>query len=275
VSVALAFWNFWKEAVFPALLIFGIILLAALQFEVYRRLSRSLVLLERNVDRKIEADGCTNFHQLEALCCLLAVIKPSNVLPQTRAWAVWPDFLRTLYLLIIERRPRLILELGSGVSTLISAYALKHSGNGRIVSLDHLDHFAETSRKNVAQHGLEDNVRVVHAPLKLVRLPDREALWYDPTEIGSLQDIDLLVVDGPPGSVQSNARYPALLLLFEKLAEDAIILVDDANRPDEKRMVQQWLAEFDCFDAEFLNLGQGAYLLQRKPLDTVARKPSQ
>jgi predicted O-methyltransferase YrrM len=271
-AVSLVLRGLWKEASLPALVIVGITLLAALQLEMYRRLSRCLVLLARNVDRKIEDDGRLNFHQVEALGNLLAVITPNSVLPPTRDWAVWPDFLRTLYVLILERRPKLILELGSGVSTLLAAYALKRSGGGRIVSLDHLAHYAETTRKTVAQHGLEHDVLIIHAPLKMVGISDREALWYDPTPIESLQDIDLLVVDGPPGHVQRDARYPALPLLFDKLAKDAIILIDDANRPDEKRMVQQWLAEFDCFEAEFLNLGQGAYVLQRKPVDTVVRR---
>jgi predicted O-methyltransferase YrrM len=269
VGVLVFLWDFWEEASLPALVILGITLLAALQLEMYRRLSHRLVVLARTIDRRIDADGRLNFHQVEALCNLLAVIKPNSVLPPTRGWAVWPDFLQTLYVLILERRPKLILELGSGVSTLLAAYASKQSGGSRIVSLDHLAHCAETSRKHVAQHGLAQDVLIIHAPLKSVRVSDREVLWYDPTPIEHLQEIDLLVVDGPPGDVQRNARYPALPLLFDKLSKDAIVLVDDANRPDEKSMVQQWLAEFDCFEAEFLDLGQGAYILRRKPTNTV------
>jgi predicted O-methyltransferase YrrM len=264
VAISLVGWSYWKEALVPVLLSFGIVLLAALHFEMFRRINRSVVSLGRDLEGKVEDDGSINFHQVEALCNLLAVIKPSTVLPQTRLWSAWPDFLQTLFVLITERRPNLVLELGSGVSTLIAAYALKQNGGGRIISLDHLDHCVEASRRNIGQHGLHHYVGVVHPPLKPIRLRDREALWYDSAQIESLREIDLLIVDGPPASVQSMARYPALPVLFEKLAANAVILVDDAYRPDEERMVHQWLEEFEGLEAEFLRLGQGAYVLRRR-----------
>jgi predicted O-methyltransferase YrrM len=248
----------------PALLSFGIVLVTALQLETFRRISQSVASLGRDLDRKVEDDGRTNFQQVEALCNLLAVIRPNTVLPQTRLWSAWPDFLQSVFVLITERRPKLILELGSGVSTLIAAYALKKNGGGRIISLDHLDRCVETARQNIGQHGLQDYVSVVHAPLKSIRLRDREALWYDPAQIESVREIDLLIVDGPPAFVQSMARYPALPVLWEKLASNAVILVDDAYRPDEERMVQQWLKEHDGFEAQFLKFGQGAYVLERR-----------
>ena len=38
-------------------------------------------------------------------------------------------------------------------------------------------------------------------------------------------------------------RYPALPLLHLHLAEHALILLDDTNRPDERLIAQRWLAE--------------------------------
>lgn len=54
----------------------------------------------------------------------------------------------------------------------------------------------------------------------------------------------MLIVDGPPGRVNKDARYPALPLLHERLNPGAHVFLDDATRPDERRILTQWLAEF-------------------------------
>lgn len=263
--VCLLFLVLWPEVLLPALVIYGIALLAGLQLETFRRLTRNLFSLGSDLNRKIERDSFLNYQQTEALINLLAVVKPELPLPQTRGWAVWPDFLSTLYTLIRDKQPRLILELGSGVSTLVSAYALKQNGGGRIVSLDHIEDWLEATRVNIERHGLSEYVDLLHAPLESVDVQGRDALWYDTRNTKNLQNIDLLVVDGPPGSVRPMARYPAVPLLFEQLSPEPVILVDDANRDDEQLMVKQWLTHFECFEAEFLHLGQGAYVLKKKP----------
>lgn len=264
LAVCLLFLALWPDALLPALVICGVTLVGGLQLEVFRRLTRNLCSLREDFNRKIERDGFLNFQQTEALTNLLAVMQPGLPLPQTRGWAVWPDFLSTLYTLIREKQPRLIVELGSGVSTLVSGYALRQNGGGRIVSLDHSDDWLQATGTHIERHGVGDYVELRHAPLQAVDVRGRSALWYDTRQTADLRDIDILVVDGPPGSTQPMARYPALPLLFDRLSPDAVILVDDANRDDEQRMVKQWLTLFDGLDAEFLRLGQGAYVLKHK-----------
>ena len=50
--------------------------------------------------------------------------------------------------IIFSIKPDTILELGSGVSTIISAYCLKKIGNGKIISLDHEKEYYRTHQKN-------------------------------------------------------------------------------------------------------------------------------
>ena len=92
--------------------------------------------------RRVEADTRKElkqtFRQLEALQNLNAVLPTSDVLPATRGWAASPDLLLALVNLVITERPSLIVECGSGASTLWLALALRRFGiDGRIIALDH------------------------------------------------------------------------------------------------------------------------------------------
>jgi len=71
--------------------------------------------------------------QVIALFQLYQALSPRRLLPRTRGWAASPDFLLTLYHTIRSRRPELVVEIGSGVSTLVCAYALQQNGSGRLV----------------------------------------------------------------------------------------------------------------------------------------------
>ena len=81
---------------------------------------------------------------------------------------------------------------------------------------------------------------VVHAPLEPWA---GGARWYSRAWVEALPLIDVLVVDGPPGTIGPLARYPALPALAAKLSPGAVVIVDDAHRPDEQAMVARWLKE--------------------------------
>ncbi len=81
------------------------------------------------------------------------------------------------------------------------------------------------------------------APLQEMHVNGQPFQWYDPAAIADLADIDILSVDGPPGFIGPLARYPALPMLRGKLAADALILVDDAERGDEQAVMERWKEE--------------------------------
>ena len=66
-------------------------------------------------------------------------------------------------------------------------------------------------------------------------------MWYSTSSLEDVKDIDVLLVDGPPGSTGAMARFPAYPLLREKLASSALILVDDVHRDDERSAVDMWV----------------------------------
>jgi predicted O-methyltransferase YrrM len=201
-----------------------------------------------------------DYRQLEALASLLAVLHPRVPFPPFRGWAVSPDFAVLLLTQVVTRRPACVVELGSGVSTLVLGYALEQT-HGHLVSVDHDLLYAEQSRATVAQHALQKVVTIVHAPLE----PWRGGTpWYSDAWVQELPPVDLLVVDGPPGNTGSLARYPALPVLAPHLTTSATIVVDDAFRADERAMVARWLTEHTGLTATRLETEKGALVLARR-----------
>jgi predicted O-methyltransferase YrrM len=189
-------------------------------------------------------------------------------LPIGGGWALTGDSAALLAREALIRKPAAVLELGSGVSTLIVGQILKQNGRGRIVSIDHDRKWADITRRYVRHLGLEDVVTVVDAPLHGVSIGSHKAHWYDipQASLDELGPIDLLVVDGPPQGRNNagQARYPAMPLLKDRLSADALIFVDDANRSSEKSMVKHWLAENPGWNAHDFDTVDGVCLLTRQ-----------
>jgi predicted O-methyltransferase YrrM len=144
--------------------------------------------------------------------------------------------------LIRRHRPKLILELGSGSSTVLFAAALRANGNGRVISIEHDGEHVERTRSMLEHADLLDRVELAHAPLVDLALNDRTFQWYDlGAKLAALTEkIDFLFVDGPPGKVQTLSRFPALPILASHLSPRALVVVDDGAREDEMKMVEMW-----------------------------------
>lgn len=198
------------------------------------------------------------FRQTEALQSLHHLLDVRHSMPASRGWAASPDLLLTYVEEILARKPSVVVECGSGLSTVWAAYALERCGGGRVVALDHDADFAEQTRVNLAEHGLSGFAEVRHAPLVDVELPGGTWHWYDPSALKDVQDVDVVLVDGPPKTTGTQARYPAIPVLRESLAPGAVVLVDDAARDDEQAILQRWVAEWPELTCEQLPYEKGA-----------------
>ena len=89
-------------------------------------------------------------------------------------------------------------------------------------------------------------------------------MWYDPVFVKEInENIDLLIVDGPPRIINKNARYPAIPMLKDHFSDNIIILVDDGKRKDDSDTVKRWIDEWDYFESEFFATEKGAYILRK------------
>jgi len=260
VSVALGAlgWALWRWFDEHGLVAF---LLGAVSLILFVVLEDRAAAVRRYYD--LVHHGHTHYRQLEALMSVIAAIGPRAPLPRSRGFAASPDFLRLIVETIMDLRPKVIVEASSGLSTVIAAYCLKQLGSGVVVSLENDGEYAERTRRQLIRHGLADIAHVIHAPLVATPIRGQDWMWYDTRDLELDGPIDLLIVDGPPATVQALARYPALPVLSGRLSESAVIIMDDAVRDDERKIARRWREEFAPLTQEYLDLEKGAIVLRR------------
>jgi predicted O-methyltransferase YrrM len=227
--------TFLMFAVLAALLV-----LVALTLHKVRRLHQtSFALREDAAVARREAE--TLFSQIQALLALDRTLGLAQPLPPMRGWAASPDMLLNLAQHILARRPATVAECSSGVSTVVAARCLQLNGAGHVYSLEHDAEYARKTQALLQRYGLEEWATVVVAPLE----PGADgATWYHDAALpADMPPIDLLVVDGPPAGGDSTARYPALPRLLKRLARPFTLMLDDADRPGERGVVERWQRE--------------------------------
>lgn len=142
-----------------------------------------------------------------------------------------------------------IVELGSGVSTIMLARLIKKNGlsDTKLMSVDHKPEWTKLIRNMLEAEGLDDLVTFVAAPLAESTFSVDDNLWYDEgiletafNEFG--HDIDCLIVDGPNASSAGNhrARYPALPYMFHRMHEKCVVFLDNADRKGEQEILYLW-----------------------------------
>ncbi|KQW53551.1 hypothetical protein ASC77_04565 [Nocardioides sp. Root1257] len=203
------------------------------------------------------------FRQVEALHNLYAMIDIEHALPASRGWPASPDLLLLLVDLVDRHRPRLVVECGSGLSTLCLALAMRRFGiEGKVIALEHLEEYAEQTRELLRRHGVDDLAEVRTAPLQRLAVGGLSVEWYARDAWQDLAGVDLLFVDGPPSAASPHARYPAVPLFAERLTPGAHVVLDDFQRPEERDVVKRWRRELgDRITLERVPLEKGAALL--------------
>ncbi len=133
-----------------------------------------------------------------------------------------------------------ILEIGSGLTTLLLGLLAGRRGV-QTWTLEHLPEYRQQIQAQLDRYGAP-RVHNVLAPLR-----DHGAFsWYAPPDTDAMPtDFRLVIADGPPGDTKGG-RYGLLPIMRSRLAPDVVILLDDAERPGEQRVLQQWKAEYQA-----------------------------
>jgi predicted O-methyltransferase YrrM len=215
------------------------------------------------LERRLRHSSAEDEAQMEAYALLMRLLPPRMPVPRTRGWAASPDFLLTVVDIVLQERPGLVVDVGSGLSTVWEALACESAGRGRVIAVDHDQEFAASTTALVARQGLAGRAEVRYAPLTDQRTADRDVSWYDPAAFEGLDGIDVVVVDGPPGTTGPLARFPALPVLWDRLSPSAVIILDDADREDERAVVAAWVELFPELTVERLRHEKGAVILRR------------
>jgi len=182
---------------------------------------------------------------------------PHDALPHLGSWKADTYFLWRMVKAIEKLRPREVVELGCGASTLVLAKALELNGGGRLSSYDQHPDFVEATGRWLASHDLDAAMR--HAPI--VEDPTTWShCWYDLH--GVPQEIDLLVIDGPPWALNPFIRGRAEQL-FDRIAPGGMVLLDDAARPGERVVAARWRRDWPNFRFTLLPGAKGTLVGER------------
>ena len=169
--------------------------------------------------------------------------------PWTQA-ALRPAGVRALLNELVIHERRNVLEFGSGISTLYLAHYFDGEGIGEVISVEEDEGWASIVEEYLEEMKVsQDCFQIVRAPLQpFDGMPNPES-WYDTEVLGTelqQQTFDMVFVDGPVSWRDKNkcARYPALPYVKERLQEDSVTFLDDAEWGDQEEILRRWADEY-------------------------------
>lgn len=240
-----------------------------------------LVKIRKQLEKKIKDETLNAVHQLEAFLNIQSFFKYGEYYPMMHGWPVSPDFALCLIDLLARNDYDLILEFGSGSSTVLMAKALErlHKGERRHkvvqVAFEHLERYYAQTLADLKSAGMDKAVDMVLAPLQPYTATDGTVYQYYACQEKLVELVNsewrpnskiLVVVDGPPGSTGKHARYPAVPVILSNFKNCAIdILLDDYAREDEKEVGDLWIRDCEVkglnMKANILNMEKGALFI--------------
>lgn len=147
----------------------------------------------------------------------------------SRDWAISRELETGLIDLLRERKPRTVLELGAGLSTIILLRYATQTGARTI----HLD------QPGSAYANMLGCLRLAGLPLDSVRAAPIAADFYCDSETRDCNEpFDLVIVDGPRGS-RGRSSAAGVQFLARVIGRNSIVVIDDTNRPAEARLAAQ------------------------------------
>lgn len=183
---------------------------------------------------------------------------PYDALPYLGSWKADTGLLKLVVDHVLAEKPQVVVEFGTGASTLVIARALQKAGGGQLISFDQHGDFVEATRDWLEEFGLEADLRA--APLK--PSPDGwPGLWYDH---GALpREIDMMLIDGPPWTVHPLVRGAAVSL-FDRITPGGTVFLDDAARLGERVVARRWRKLRPDFDFRLDKSGSKGTLIGRR-----------
>lgn len=232
--------------------------LASLKESLLKDSSENMTKLKQSLTRSQNLI----YTQLESLSWLQNRLLARTQLPPLRGWACSPDVLLRLHTHIIETQPKVVVEFGSGSSTLVIADALSQNGTGKLISIDHSEHYGAQTLNELRRSDLQSWVDLRVGELEpwdgehLNPDSSKQSLWYPVSILKDIENIDLMWVDGPPGNTCPYSRYPALPALSTNLSEHIEVWMDDTIRKVEKDICGDWSQRYG-FDLEYYSFEKG------------------
>lgn len=238
-----------------------------------------LKAVEKTLKASLRQEISNSVSQIESYLNLQSYLQTGKIQPRLHGWAVSPDFALLVVEILEHQEFDAVIEFGSGASTVFIAQALareklerKGAACSVQVAVEHLEEYRQKTLLLLAKAGLQERVKLLHAPLASTTVASGELYsYYEFSETAALLAEKLsgivkprifAIVDGPPETTGPLARYPALELLLNAVPhQEMTLLLDDYQRPSEQEVAKRWLAFLNenCIEHEFTE-----YLLEKK-----------
>lgn len=175
-----------------------------------------------------------------------------------QGWSLGSDAFNYICALAANRSYRSLIEFGSGSSTIGWPSLLPDL---MVTSFEHDSDYCEETKRLVLQYNLGNRVSVHHAPLRISWMHGRPYQTYARPE--ALPIADIVVIDGPPAYTR-RGREACLYYAYDCLQVGGLVVLDDADRPDEQQTVSNWMSMYPgSFRLERVNVGHGLAVLYK------------
>ena len=265
--------------------------IAALVNENHAKEDRHLEAMEKHINTAVTKGMANVIKQIESFVSLQYYLAHGMQPLNFHGWPISQDIALFLIQKIERNRYDLIIEFGSGTSTVLFAQALKsleaagaQPSGRKIVTFEHNEKYFGQTLQTLTSQNLDKYVELVHAPLVKYTYEENEFMYYDcgqkfealKAESQQSKPSILLFVDGPPGATGPLARFPGLPHLLQQFSDHKIDLVlDDYYRADEKAIVEKWEKLLEAkgitFQSESVPSEKGLYYCQ---MNEFAEKPN-
>jgi hypothetical protein len=136
----------------------------------------------------------------------------------------------------VRKGPRAsVLECGSGISTILTGLALS-PGTGNVWALENDVGWFQRVAHVIQKYQIR-NVQLIHARLQSYG----DYSWYAPP-LARMPKFNLVICDGPTETT-AGGRYGVLSVMKAHLADDAVVLLDDAHTATGHGVLARWQDE--------------------------------
>lgn len=179
-------------------------------------------------------------------------------------WSIGESAFTAIVQNMSELTPKVIVEFGSGVSSVRLAKAFP---DAQILSLEHDSRFFGRSLELAAQHGIgSENLHIELRPLRFRLIGSRIYETYDRGWFP--HTIDAVLIDGPPWWT-GRGREACLHDVVAKLRTGGRAYLDDYHRDAERKIVDNWMRSYPgVFDMSEIDVGHGIGALQKRAVNT-------
>jgi hypothetical protein len=161
----------------------------------------------------------------------------------TGGWALDREVLAEVIRTFELERPDVVVEFGSGTSTVLLAWLARSCGRAvEVVSFEQDPVVADQTLQTLRARGLDHGVRVIVAPLDEVEVDGISLRSYSADVVHETlgdRSPGMVLVDGP-SRADGGSRFPVLPMVQQHVRSHAILLLDDSWRDLELTIAERW-----------------------------------